>query len=168
MQRHESSTEWSCFGCSRICLASVPRTAWLSPNYFASLHFTCQCSHIWKTILAWTEMHLAVSDLAERGLMKPCMLRKLVQSSDSGRPSWAKKIPLDLTHSAEPCVCPCYSVHSVLVSCLGYAGLLPWVTQVVGLSTDPRSNKSIVALELMDCAGSSLIFFSGNFRYSGS
>lgn len=98
-------------------------------------------------------MHLAVSDLAERGLMKPCMLRKLVQSSDSGKPSRAKKIPLDLTHSAEPCVCLCYSVHSVLVSCLGYAGLLPWVTQVVGLSTDPGSNKSSVALELMDCAG---------------
>lgn len=159
MQRHESSTVCSCLGCSRICLSSMSRTAWLSPNYFTSLHFTFQCSHFWKTVLAWIEMCSVLSDLPERELMKPRMLRKLVQNSDSGRPCREKKIPLDLAHSAEPFVCPCYSVHIVLVSCLGCAGWLPWVTQVVGLSTDPGSNKSSVALELMNCAASSVNFF---------
>lgn len=76
----------------------LSRTAWLSPSYFASLHFTFQCSHFWNgNVLAWTEMHSAVSDPAERGLTKPCMLRKLVQNSDSGRPRRTKMIPLDLT-----------------------------------------------------------------------
>lgn len=82
-----------------------------------------------------------------------------MQSSDSRRPRRGKKIPLDLTYSAEPCVCPCYSAHGVLVSCLGCAGLLPRVTQVVGLHTDPGSNNSSLDLELMNSAGSKVNFF---------
>lgn len=90
---------------------------------------------------------------------KPCTLRKWLQNSDSGRPSRAKQIPLDLPHSAESFVCPRYPVSSVLVSCLGCAGWLPWVTQMVRLFTDPGSKKRSVALELMSCAGLSVNFF---------
>lgn len=52
-------------------------------------------------------MHSAGSDPAERMLMKPGVLRKLVQNGDSARPSEAKEIPLGLGDCAEPFVCPC-------------------------------------------------------------
>lgn len=105
-------------------ILAEPRLALTEPFGISALYFSVLL--FLEDFISLSRMHSAGSDPAERRLTKPCMLRKLVQNSDSARPSRAKKIPLDLADYAEPFLCPCQSV----VQC---ACELPWFCRMLAL-----------------------------------